>query len=225
MIQGSQEWKDARLGWVTASRFADVMTQPRGKAASLSQTADSYMLDLVGEWLTGQQASTFESFAMKRGTELEPLARDAYSARTGRAVFTTGFVRHPTESLVGCSPDGVIGDDGGIEIKCPETYKAHVRVLVSGEMPEEHTAQVQGAMWVTGREWWDFVSFDPRMPNDATQLMIVRVPRDEAYIVELADRVVKFRDVLVTTLRRVLSRVGDTKTNNAIDMIAERVRL
>jgi hypothetical protein len=129
---------------------------------------------------------------MEWGTATEPFARAAYETQRGLMVDEVGFVPHPITEWVGGSPDGLVGDDGGIEIKCPHNSVVHVETLTGG-MPSEHRAQVQGLLWITGREWWDFISFDPRMP-EKMRLYIERVKRDEDYIAKLVDEVTKFLD-------------------------------
>ena len=128
---------------------------------------------------------SYQSMEMKFGTEHEPWARIAYEARTGNTVLQIGFIPH-VEIMSGCSPDGLIGFDGGIEIKVPNTA-THIDTLLNG-MSREHLPQIQGGMWITGRQWWDFVSFDPRMP-ERYQLYTWRVQRDDAYIELLEIRV------------------------------------
>jgi putative phage-type endonuclease len=187
VIQGSPEWLAARAGVCTASRFKDVLATVKVGEASGRR---NYRWQLVTERLTGQPCESFHNAAMQWGTDNEPHARKAYEAETGDLVGLSGLILHPSVALVGCSPDGLIGDDGGIEIKCPANSVVHVETL-SGGMPSEHRAQVQGAMWVTGRKWWDFVSFDPRMP-DKLRLYVERVKRDDAYIATLEAAVLQF---------------------------------
>lgn len=147
-----------------------------------------YRWQLVAERLTGQPVEGFRNAAMERGQLLEPEARQAYEAQTGNLVEQAGFLSH--KEWVGCSPDGLIDADGGLEIKCPDNPVIHVQALHGG-MPAEHMAQIQGAMWVTGRQWWDFVSFDPRMP-EKLQLYTQRIKRDDAYITRLEEEVDRF---------------------------------
>ena len=176
--QGSQDWLKARCGLVTASRFSDVLaTTKSGEAASRR----NYKAELVAERLTGLPYPTYESAPMRFGTEQEPFARIAYEARTGNAVQQVGFIRH-SELLVGASPDGLIGVDGGIEIKVPNTA-THIETLLKGMSPD-HTTQIQGNIWMSERQWWDFCSYDPRMP-ERYQLYIQRIKRDDAYIKSL----------------------------------------
>jgi putative phage-type endonuclease len=187
MNQGSEAWLSARAGHVTASRFKDVLAKIKtGESASRR----NYRLQLVTERLTGRPCDSYTNAAMEWGTATEPHARAAYETSRGLMVDETGFILHPAIAWVGCSPDGLIGADGGCEIKCPHQSTVHVETLECG-MPTEHRAQVQGTLWVTGRKWWDFISFDPRLP-DHLQLYIARIERDDAYIATLEDEVRKF---------------------------------
>lgn len=186
MQQRTEEWRRARLGRFTASRFSDLLTEAKSKsdreAGNLSKTSESYVLGCIGEILTELPADEIETVAMKWGTEHEDEARMAYCLRANVDVEQVGFVEHPELEYVGCSPDGLVGTDGLIEIKCPFTSREHVRTLVSREIPEQYVAQVHGQLWVTGRKWCDFVSYDPRVIFDGAELAIVRVERDEAFI-------------------------------------------
>jgi len=206
-MQGTEEWKQARCGFVTASRFADVMTEPRSKSdGGMSKTAESYLYELIGEHLTGKPADDYQTYAMKWGNDHEPAAREAYVWSSGLMVKDAGFELHDEEDLIGCSPDGFVDSDGLIECKCPLTYANHVRVLVTGKMPDEHMAQVQGGLWITGRKWSDFVSYHPSCKTDATKLAVVRVLRDEKYIADMAQKVIRFRNRLIETLELIKSR-------------------
>ncbi len=187
MNQGSLEWLAARAGRVTASCFHNVMATV--KVGEASKRRD-YRWQLVTERLTGQPCEGYTNAAMAWGHEQESFAREAYEAETGELVQQTGLILWPDCEWVGCSPDGLIGEDGGIEIKCPYNSVIHVETLEGG-MPSEHRWQVQGAMWVTDRAWWDFVSFDPRMP-EKLQLYVERIKRDDACIEKLAAGVVRF---------------------------------
>lgn len=187
LIQGSEEWRAARAGRVTASRFADVMAKIKtGEAASRRD----YRWELLTERLTGLPCEGYTNRAMEWGTSHEAEAREAYEAETGELVQRVGLIPHPDHPMIACSPDGLVGREGGQEIKCPYSSVVHVQTIKGG-MPAEHRAQVQGAMWITGRKWWDFVSYDPRMPEEL-RLYVERIPRDEAYIALLASEVIKF---------------------------------
>lgn len=177
MDQRTPEWYAARAGKVTASRLSDVLASIKsGEAASRA----NYRAELVAERLTGKCSEGFSSGAMQWGVDTEPAARLAYEAETGLIVSEVGFVDHPTIKHSGASPDGLVGDDGLIEIKCPET-KTHIATLISGKAPTKYMPQMQWQMACTGRAWVDFVSFDPRMP-ESMQLFIIRVPRDHGLI-------------------------------------------
>ena len=171
--QRSDDWYAARCGKATASRFKDVMA--RLKNGNPAADRQKYLTELVVERLTGQPVPAYENAAMRWGTEQEAVARAAYEQRTGVAVEETGFVAHDV-LMAGCSPDGLVDWDGLIEIKCPYNTGVHIDTLLNN-MPAEHTAQVQGQMWITGREWCDFVSFDPRMP-EPLQLYVQRIHAD-----------------------------------------------
>lgn len=177
--QGSDEWHAARLGIATASCFGAILaTIKSGEAAERK----NYRARLVVERLTGVPVSNFQSSAMKQGTEREPIARIAYEAHTGRFVETVGFIRHD-ELEAGCSPDGMIDDNGLLEIKCPE-LATHLSYLRLDREPAAYTAQIQGQLWIAEREWCDFASFHPEFP-DRLQMVVRRVYRDEKAIASL----------------------------------------
>ena len=185
--QGSPEWFAARLGKVTASRVADVLPKIKeGESASRK----NYKADLVAERLTKQKTLGFSSTAMQWGVETEHQARAAYEVTTGDFVEQIAFVDHPAIVNFGCSPDGLVGDDGLIEIKCPNTA-THLEYLEADAPPKKYFIQMQAQMSATGRKWCDFVSFDPRLP-DGLELLIVRVNRDDKYIKIMEDEVSKF---------------------------------
>lgn len=185
--QGSQEWLELRLGKVTASKFSDVMTNGRG--GKPSATAKSYMIKLVAEILRGEPMPFFENEAMRWGTETEPQARAMYELKNNVDVKEVAFVE--LNDFVGVSPDGLVGHDGLLEIKCPTTETQIKRFLDNTGLPKEYDAQVQGQLWVTGRDWCDFVSFDPRIDVEASYIQ-TRVYRDEEYIAKLEEKVTAF---------------------------------
>ena len=185
--QGSIEWLSLRLGKITASRVKDVLTKGRG--TSPSKTAESYMMELIAEILTGNSKPFFENDAMRWGTETEPQARAMYAVNNDFVdVKEVAFVEHNEQ--VGISPDGLIGDDGLLEIKCPNTTTQLKRAL-SDDYSADYKAQIQMQLWVTEREWCDFLSFDPRLECDAGYLQ-QRVCRDEEYIEEMKVKVYAF---------------------------------
>jgi putative phage-type endonuclease len=185
--QRTAEWFAARLGKVTASRVADLMaTTKSGYAAS----RDNLMAQLVVERLTGQAQESYSNASMQWGTEQEPFARAAYEIATGQMVEECGFVPHPMIENAGASPDGLVGDDGLVEIKCPNTATM-IETLLTQKVPSKYITQMQMQMACTGRQWCDFVSFDPRLPAKA-QLWVKRVPRDPEFILKMEVEIVKF---------------------------------
>ena len=187
MDQGTEEWFTIRIGKVTASRVADVIAKTK---TGYSASRDNYMAQLVCERLTGQKGESFTNAAMQHGTETEPLARAAYEALKDVLVDEVGFVPHPTIEMAGASPDGLVGDDGLIEIKCPNTA-THIDTLLSQTVPGKYNTQMQFQMACTGRKWCDFVSFDNRLPEEL-QLFVTRVPRDEVFIRLIESEIVQF---------------------------------
>lgn len=179
--QGSEDWATARAGIPTASRFSDVLAKGEGK------TRGKYLRELAGEIITGEVSEGFSNAHMERGVEMEDEARDLYAFMRDASPQRVGFIRNGQK---GCSPDSLLGDKGGLEIK---TALPHIQIerLQRGELPSEHKAQVQGCMWVSEREWWDFVSYWPKLPP-----LIVRVYRDEAYIAQLAKAIDAFNEEL-----------------------------
>ena len=187
--QGTEEWHQIRLGKVTASRVSDVMSKIKsGESAGRK----NYKMDLVVERLTNTPTSSFTNAAMAWGTETEPLARMAYEVHSGNFVETVAFIQHPSIEWFGCSPDGLIGSEGNLEIKCPNT-STHIDYLLAGVPPAKYVPQMQTQMACTGRLWTDFVSYDPRLPPEL-QLFVVRLDRDEAYIQQIEDEVKQFLD-------------------------------
>ena len=185
--QGTDEWFAIRCGKVTASRVADVIaTTKSGYSASRA----NYEAQLICEILTGKPAESFTNAAMQWGTETEPLARAQYELKTGNMVNQIGFVVHPIIEQAGASPDGLIGEDGCIEIKCPNT-STHLDTLLSQKVPSKYITQMTWQMVCTGRKWCDFVSYDPRLPENL-QLFIERIELDEDYAKKLQNEVVMF---------------------------------
>ena len=189
--QRTDEWLQARVGKVTASQMKHVLAKTQKGTPTAART--TYLWQQVIERLTGQPAPVAKTVAMQWGTDQEPFALQAYNEAHLVSIETVGFVQHPTLA-VGCSPDGLVTEDmeaaGLVEIKCPFNSAVHLETWLSG-MPDEHMAQVQGQMWLTGRQWADFVSFDPRMPPDL-QLYVQRIPRNPEYIAALEREIVTF---------------------------------
>lgn len=198
MQQGTPEWHAARLGRVTASRVADVVARTK---SGWGASRDNYMAELVAERLTGVAYEGFTSAAMQWGADTEPYARDAYQFYQGVSVVEVGFVPHPTVEMSGASPDGLVGADGLVEIKCPNTA-THIATLRRRGVPEKYVTQMQWQMACTGRQWCDFVSFDPRMPEEL-RLFVRRVPRSETMIEALEKDVRAFLDELEAVIREL----------------------
>jgi putative phage-type endonuclease len=187
MDQGTEEWFTIRIGKVTASRVADVIAKTK---TGYSATRDNYMAQLICERLTGLKGESFTNAAMQHGTDTEPLARAAYEALQDVLVDEVGFVPHPSIEMAGASPDGLVGTDGLLEIKCPNTA-THIETLISKVVPGKYNTQMQFQMACTGRQWCDFVSFDNRLP-EMFQLFVTRVPRDEVFIRLIESEIVQF---------------------------------
>lgn len=199
--QGSEAWKQVRIGKITASRFAHVIA--KGKGSEPSKTRLSYLYEIASEIMTGQAADSYTNPAMEHGTLTEPQARLEYEDREGVPVEQLGFVEY--SDRVGASPDGIVGENGLLEIKCPKTSTQIQRVL-DGVFPTEYMAQVQGQLWVCEKEWCDFVSFDPRIAGPSSYFKI-RVQRDDDYIAKLQTGVVLF----IEDLNKVLERLGHVR--------------
>ena len=187
MEQKSEEWFTARLGKVTASRVADVIAKTK---SGYSASRDNYMAQLICERLTGQQGESFTNAAMTWGTETEPLARSAFEAYADVMVEEVGFVPHPSIEMSGASPDGLVGLFGMLEIKCPNTA-THIDTLLSQTVPGKYITQMQWQMRCCERQWCEFVSFDPRLPQDL-QLFVKRVEFDPEYVAMLEKEVIQF---------------------------------
>lgn len=195
MEQRTDEWFAARLGKVTASRIADVCARTKtGWGASRK----NYLAELVAERLTGARADGFVSAAMQWGTEMEPEARAAYEFYRDATVASAGFIPHPTIADSGASPDGLVGKDGLVEVKCPGT-STHIDTLLGATVPEKYILQMQWQMACTGRQWCDFVSYDPRLP-ESMRMFCDRVHRDDDQIVTLESVVIEFLAELQRTV-------------------------
>ena len=205
MEQRTEEWFAARLGKVTASRVADVLAKIKsGESASRK----NYKMELVVQRLTNKVGESFTNAAMEWGTEQEPFARMAYEAHTGTFVKEEGFVDHPTIEGFGCSPDGIVGE-GLIEIKCPNTAN-HIETVLENKVPSKYIPQMQCQMACTGAKWCDFVSFDPRVPEDL-QLFVVRVERDQEYIDAMEVEVKQFLSEVLDLFNQLKARQSCTK--------------
>jgi putative phage-type endonuclease len=204
IIQGSDEWKALRLGKVTASRVSDVVARTKtGYGAGRA----NYMAQLIAERLTGTVAEAYTNAAMIHGTECEPEARAAFEFYQGVTVNEVAFVPHPKIDQAGCSPDGLVGDDGLVEIKCPNTA-THLDTLLGQAVPSKYEVQMQFQMACTGRKWCDFVSYDPRMPENM-RLFIKRLPRDDKRIAELESEIASFLLEMAVKLSELNSIYGE----------------
>ena len=206
IAQGSAEWFEQRVGKLTASRMADVLaTTKSGPSASRK----NYLAQLVAERMTGQPVESFSNAAMAWGTEHEPLARAEYEILTDYSVEQVSFVDHPDIEWCGASPDGLVLDSGLVEIKCPSTA-THIEYLLAGKPPAKYQPQMLLQMACTGRAWCDFVSYDPRMP-DEHRLFVVRFEpkRDEILAVEQA--AIEFLAEVEQVIQRLNNRFNQEK--------------
>ena len=183
--QGSEEWLKLRMGIPTTSSFGSIIT-PEGKA---SKSMQDYSDKLLAELLFGYSEPYFQTYAMQRGTELEPQAVAYYESIKKVKAKEVGFIT-TTDGRIGCSPDRLIGDKGLLEVKCP-MEKQHTKNLISGEIDKKYIPQVMGQMWVSKREWCDWMSYHPDAPAS-----IVRVERDEEYIGKLEEVMNDFLDLI-----------------------------
>jgi putative phage-type endonuclease len=204
IVQGSPEWKALRCGRVTASRVADVVARTK---TGYSASRANYLAQLIAERLTGTPAESYTNAAMQHGTETEPEARCAYEFYQGAAVEQVAFVSHPKIDQAGASPDGLVGDDGLVEIKCPNTA-THLETLLGQAVPAKYTDQMQFQMACTGRKWCDFVSYDPRMPEHM-RLFVRRVQRDDARINHLETEIAGFLLEMAVKLSELNSIYGE----------------
>lgn len=184
IIQGSDAWKQLRCGLITGSKIADVMQEKKGTGY------DNYLAQLVVERLTGCVTETFKNAYMERGNEDEEAARDCYSFFTGNDVDQIAFIKHPTIDCFGVSPDGLIGDDGMVEIK-RKIPALHIKYILQNRIPPEYVKQMTAELACSGRKWNEFVSYCPEMPENM-QLFICRMERDETAIKVMEQSVIEF---------------------------------
>lgn len=197
--QRTDAWYTARIGKVTASRIGDVMAKTKtGPSASRK----NYMAELVCERLTGLKTDSYMSASMQHGVETEAEARQAYEIETFQAVIECGFYIAPDIAESGASPDGLINEDGLIEIKCPNTA-THIETLLNSTIDNKYFLQMQWQIYCTGRKWCDFVSYDNRLPENL-RLFIKRVERDDNLIEEIKAEVVKFLAEVDDTVKRLI---------------------
>jgi putative phage-type endonuclease len=203
--QKSDEWFAIRCGKFTGSRFADVLAKSKKDGKPLKARQD-LIWTLAAERIQGYQPKGANSYAMQWGVDNEPLAREAYEIKTGEFVTEAGFIVHPKFDFVGISPDGLINDDGGLEIKCPKSPEIHLQRFILG-IPEEYVPQIQGALWVTGRSWWDFVSYDPDTAEDFKSL-IIRCERNEKAIAELEAEILQAEEEVQELVNQLMKKVA-----------------
>jgi len=214
MEQRSPEWFAARCGKVTASRVADVTARIKsGWGASRA----NYLAELVAERLTGIPANGYVNGPMLRGIEMEPEAITAYEFYSGKDVEPVGFIGHPSISESGASPDGHVGKDGVLEVKCPNT-STHIDTLLGKAVPHKYALQIQWQLACSGRKWGDFVSYDPRMPEEL-KLFVRRVPRDENKIKELESDVIAFLAEVNSKVEQLLAL---TSGKTALEVVLEK---
>lgn len=198
ITQGTPEWLQMRVGCVTASRVADVIAKPKRSTGELACRAN-YRAEIICECLTGRSADHYVTPAMEFGIENEPVARAAYEMARDLEVADGGFFLHDAISRFAASPDGLIGSDGLVEIKCPTTT-THIDYVINGVVPEAYQPQMLAQMACTGRQWCDFVSFDPRLPKKL-QLFVRRFPRDDERIAAMEEEVLKFLEEVIETIK------------------------
>ena len=201
--QGTDEWHNARLAKVTASRLSAVMAKTK---SGYSATRKNYMMELICQKLSGQREESYTNTAMQRGNDLEPIARGAYEADKGVFVDEVGLILHPAEIDFAASPDGLVGNDGLVEIKCPNTA-THVEFLQSGKIDNRYILQMYAQMLCTGRRWCDFVSFDDRLPEKLS-FKCVRLDLDEGKASEILVEIKSFLsdlDDLERSLREMMN--------------------
>lgn len=187
MQQGTDEWRAARLGKLTASRMAEAIARTK---AGWGASRKNLMAQLIAERLTGIPAEGYMNEAMRFGTDTEPQARSAYEFFNDVTVEQVGFIDHPRILMAGASPDGLVGADGLLEIKAPNTA-TQIETLLSGAIPDKYVVQMQFQMACTGRKWCDFASFDPRLP-ERLRVFVKRIYRDDRRIGELEDQAREF---------------------------------
>ena len=198
VTQGSQEWHAYRCGRVTASRIADLMAKTK---TCWGASRANYAAQLIVERLTGTVAESYTNAAMQWGVDVEPQARIVYEMMHDVAVKQVGIVQHPTIEMSCASPDGLVGDEGLVEIKCP-TSATHIETLLNETTPGKYVLQMQWQMACTDRAWCDFVSFDPRMPGEM-QLFVQRIRRDDAVIRDITENVELFLKEVADTVSRL----------------------
>ena len=214
MEQGTAEWREARCGKVTASHIGDVMARTK---TGWGAARKHYLNKLVAERITGQPSAQKSVASLDRRLEMEPEARIAYEFYTDNEVTEVGFIDHPTIPNAGASPDGLIGDDGGLEIKCCDSAQ-HLEMLTTGIVDPDYLKQCYFGMACTGRKWWDFESFDPLMPEEM-KVYVKRIPRDETKIAEIESAVIQFLSEVDLRVEQVMAAM---KGKSALEVTLEK---
>lgn len=205
IAQGTDAWFKQRLGKVTASEVKNVMS------AKTTAAYQNYKTQIVIEIMTGVRQESYTSAPMQWGTDNEPIARQEYLMFTGNNVVEVGFIQHPTLEA-GASPDGLVNDDGTLEIKCPNST-THFGTVLSGKLPAMYKPQVQMQLWVSNRQWCDFVSYDPRVSQNV-QMVIIRVPRDDVYIAKMEQAITEFMEDVNKEVEKLLAyKLSQTLAN------------
>lgn len=202
--QRTDDWQLARAGKLTASVFVDIVAltqagKPKAERAKLMRTK-------AFERLAGIARHEVGGKSLSWGQDVEPYARDGYEVLTGNIVKQSPFLLHPQHDFIGASPDGLVGTEGGIEMKCPHDESVHVQTWLEG-MPSDHIPQVQGCMLVTGRRWWDFISYDPRA-GERFRLYVQRIPRDDAYCADLLTKLLQFEMELRAMVKQLEAKAA-----------------
>lgn len=214
IAQGSAGWHNLRLGKVTASKVADIIAKTK---TGYSASRANYAAQLITERLTGLPTEGFTNAAMQWGTETEPEARAAYEFNRAETVVEVAFVPHPTIGETGASPDGLVGEEGLVEIKCPNTA-THIETLIGGAVPAKYVTQMQWQMACTGRKWCDFVSFDPRMP-ESMRFFCQRVERDDSFIAETEKEVIAFLNEVRGKVIELRRRYEPAQVDEAAELL------
>lgn len=199
MEQRTDEWYRARCGQLGASQISKALA--KGRNGAESSTRRNLLAELVAMRLTGQAPEGFTNKAIEHGIEYEPIARALYEIKSGLDVLEDGWIPHPSIEWTGCSPDGLVSDKGLVEIKCPNTA-THIDYLLAGVVPSEYQNQMLWQMECTGRNWCDFVSFDPRLP-EKLQLFVVRFNHEESRLKEIREEVIKFLIEVQSTVEKL----------------------
>jgi len=203
IAQGSPEWFALRCGKATASRIADILAKTK---SGYSASRKNYAAQLIAERLTNTVADSYSNAAMQWGTDTEPQARAAYEFHQNVSVSEVGFVDHPQIEMSGASPDGLVADDGLVEIKCPNT-STHIDTLLNGKLADKYIIQMQWQLACTGRQWCDYVSFDPRLPENM-QIFMQRIDRDADRIGDIEDEVQTFLNEIDDTVEKLRAQYG-----------------